>query len=194
MKRVFFLAMVVMLTMIAQSFAEPTIDDYLVEVSLTEENFDQYFKLVQIENIQDYTPFDLNNDDYDYYIIASNVYDQGLMLYEGNVSAYQTRYNPDGSTHRTAWPENPVYEVIAKTKKGTVPKYEEYGDRRFGSATYLKQEFVKENAVSSDGGRMVTFLDGTEIGRNTYYLAYDDPETNSRINLNFGELYSLYPY
>ena len=184
------------LPMMALAVAEDTAisEDCLVTIELTQDNFDEYFRIVKIDNIQDYTEVDLDTEAYDYYIVASNAYDRGLMLYEGHVYAAQTTYKLDGDTSVTACLGVDLYGPVLKTKKGTVPKFEEWSDYRYGSAVFAKRECVEETSIEEDGGRSIILPDGTIRGMNTYYLFYEDPETNSSRNLDLDGLYALYPY
>lgn len=174
-----------------------SIDDYLVTVTITKENFDQYYKVIMLDDIQKYTDYQMDTELYDYYIISSNVFDKGLVFYDATIYASETVYKLDGDTHVSACLGVNLYGEILITKKGTVPKIELYGypTEDFGQATYFKKEFlVKGPYYYSEADRALLLLRDGEIWNRSYFYWYHDLEKNSSYNRHLSKLYMAYPY
>ena len=126
----------------------PTVEKIETVVEITEENFYDYFKIVKIENPIDQfgDPF---SDLWECYIITSNVYDDGLVLYKENDVAIEI----NNGIHSGSFIQGVTVEP------GKVPNI----GRIKGTVTFVNSDFVKEYSLNNLI-RDVKFIDGTGVG------------------------------
>ena len=147
----------------------------------------------KIDNIQSYTDYKLDTASYDYYIIASNAYDKGLIFEDASIYAEEVTYNLDGTTHNSACLGVNMYGEILITKKGTVPEINIwYPERGFGPATYLKKEYVKRIEKDEKGNPYYLLKNGETRNFRDYFYWYHD--TDSSYNRHIQKLGYAYPY
>ena len=176
------------------SKAEP-IDNYYVTINITEDNFDQYYRMIKIDNIQQYTDYKMDMASYDYYIIASNAYAKGLIFEDASIYAEEVVYRLDGTTHNSACLGVNMYGEILITKKGTVPQINiYYPERGYGPATFLKKEYVKRIEKDEEGNPYYLLKNGEKRGYRDYFYWYNDKEKNTSYNRHIMKLGFAYPY
>lgn len=125
----------------------PTVEKIETVVEITEDNFYDYFKIVKIEN-----PVDQFGDPFsnisDFYIITSNVYDDGLILYKENGVAIKVNNSVC---------EGSFIQSIA-VERGTTPNISKVK----GTVTFVNSDFVRGYELDRLN-RNVQFIDGTGI-------------------------------
>ncbi len=123
----------------------PAVEKIETVVEITEENFYDYFKIVKIENPVDQfgDPF---SDLWECYIITSNVYDDGLVLYEEKDVAIEI----NNSIHSGSFIQGITVEPGKTPNIGRIK----------GTVIFLNSDFVKEYKLDSLN-RYVIFIDGT---------------------------------
>lgn len=126
----------------------PVIEKIETVVEITEDNFYDYFKIVKIENPVDQfgDPF---SDLWDCYIIASNVYDDGLVIDSQSDVAIEI----NNTIHSGSF-------ILGTTvKRGKTPNI----GRIKGTVTFVNADFVEEYKLDNLN-RDVRFKDGTGTG------------------------------
>lgn len=136
----------------------PTVEKIETVVEITKENFNEYFKLVKIENPVDNFG-DPANIGGDLYIVTSNVYDKGLVLYDSKDAAIKINGNTlDGGL---------LFWAIAD--KGTIPTIENVK----GTAVFVNSEFVESYEINGHE-RKVTFKDGKKSSREISPFTFEE--------------------
>lgn len=126
----------------------PAVEKVETVVEITEENFYDYFKMVKIENPVDQfgDPF---SDWWECYIITSNVYDDGLVLYKEADVAIEI----NNSIHSGTFIQGITVEPGKTPNIGRVK----------GTVTYINSEFIKDYKLDCLK-RDVMLMDGTGFG------------------------------
>lgn len=147
---------------VSDSFVKTEIN--FTEISINEENFADYFNLTLIENPVDAQGNAINNSDYDYYVITSAVYDNGLIFH----SSYDTEISFLCQDYTVTL--NEFYTRLS-CPKGSVPVIKSAQ----GKVIFISADSVQSYTIK-DGYRCVTLCDGQTIAE----------ESRS--------IYAVYPY
>lgn len=143
----------------AEAFAEKgPIEDYLVTVELTTENFSDYFEWISIPSL------DAFGEETDYWDIfwTSKVYQEGLVFYQSDAKYEMDGYEYElylGSRRSTRDPEGWKAEKVENVS---------------GSVTFVKSDYVMEYTIDEDDPTFHRYLP-------------DDPSRSANVVLANGE-------
>lgn len=165
---------------IAKQLAEKgNIEDYLVTVELTPENFEDYFAWKAFYNLD---AFGEPMEHFMSVVAASKVYDQGLILYDTNVKiglTFTFSSTDSGRTytdtiHETRdWSQNNIFGSAISSSEGVVFDLDNYAmevTRVEGTITFVKEEYVTSYAISesetkSSESAEITLVNGEQLFR-----------------------------
>lgn len=147
------------------------IDDYLITVELTKENFNDYFDWKCIPVVNAFG----EEEDYTQFVLTSKVYEEGLVLYRSEAEFELEKYGAKALDLRYSITRRGEHQADA-IKVVSVS----------GSVTFVKSDYVLDYSVDEDGS--------------VNYPAYPgDPFRNANVALANGEnlyrpIIPEYPY
>lgn len=137
---------------IAKEVAEKgDIEEYLVTVELTLDNFDDYFEWKAFYGLNSFGEPEKHNMSV---VPVSKVYDQGLILYQIDLKlgyaftfsdSYQGRVNSDTINETREWSNNSIFGTGISSSEGVVFDLENFTmdvNRLEGTVTFVKEEYV----------------------------------------------------
>lgn len=129
--------------------AESQIRDYITEIEIDADCFDEYFALTIVENPTDATGAPISTEKYDYYIITSRIFEEGMVFYDN----YDTEITLSCGSETVRLKE---FFTRFSCLKGEIPTLKSVK----GVCMFAGKEDVSQYTVQ-DGLRLVVFCDGT---------------------------------